>query len=173
MIPDEVTALPLYPHLDEIAGTLVTRNLLMLHAEPGAGKTTVRPDLASKLCLIFALNMTIHWLYIGRFAMLAKIQKWGNSQGLRIAKNLLTDVRLEVGDEVDISVREGIMIVAPAKRIRGRQVVRNESYYTSSDLKNIEIMEAVFIHPPVHEPLHPLPGSEGHPIRGVFILQDR
>ena len=43
MIPDEVTALPLYPHLDEIAGTLATRNLLMLHAEPGAGKTTLVP----------------------------------------------------------------------------------------------------------------------------------
>jgi ATP-dependent helicase HrpB len=43
MIPDEVTALPLTPHLDEIAGTLATRNLLMLHAEPGAGKTTLVP----------------------------------------------------------------------------------------------------------------------------------
>ncbi|MDP1992441.1 MAG: ATP-dependent helicase HrpB [Syntrophales bacterium] len=43
MIPDDVTALPLYPHLDEIAGTLATRNLLMLHAEPGAGKTTLVP----------------------------------------------------------------------------------------------------------------------------------
>ena len=43
MIPDEVTALPLYPHLDEIAGTLATRHLLMLHAEPGAGKTTLVP----------------------------------------------------------------------------------------------------------------------------------
>jgi antitoxin MazE len=69
--------------------------------------------------------MAIHRLYIGRFAMLAKIQKWGNSQGLRIAKNLLTDVRLAVGDEVDISVREGIMIVAPAKRIRGRHSIED------------------------------------------------
>ena len=43
MIPDEVAALPLYPHLDEIAETLATRNLLMLHAEPGAGKTTLVP----------------------------------------------------------------------------------------------------------------------------------
>jgi len=52
--------------------------------------------------------------------MLAKIQKWGNSQGLRIAKKLLSDVHLDVGDEVDISVKEGIMIVVPAKKIRGR-----------------------------------------------------
>jgi antitoxin MazE len=51
--------------------------------------------------------------------MLAKIQKWGNSQGLRIAKNLLSEAQLDVGDEVDISVKEGIMVVAPAKKIRG------------------------------------------------------
>jgi ATP-dependent helicase HrpB len=43
MIPNEVTSLPLYPHLDEIAGTLATRHLLMLHAGPGAGKTTLVP----------------------------------------------------------------------------------------------------------------------------------
>ncbi len=33
--------------------------------------------------------------------MLAKIQKWGNSQGLRLTKNLLEDAQLDVGDEVD------------------------------------------------------------------------
>lgn len=52
--------------------------------------------------------------------MLAKIQKWGNSQGLRLAKNLLADAQLDIGDEVDISVKDGIMVVTPAKRIRGR-----------------------------------------------------
>lgn len=52
--------------------------------------------------------------------MLAKIQKWGNSQGLRLTKNLLADARLEVGDEVDISVKDGMMIVKPSKKIRGK-----------------------------------------------------
>ena len=57
--------------------------------------------------------------------MHAKIQKWGNSQGLRLAKNLLADAQLGVGDEVDISVKDGIMIVTPAKRIRGRQKLKD------------------------------------------------
>lgn len=57
--------------------------------------------------------------------MLAKIQKWGNSQGLRISKNLLSDAQLDVGDEVDISVKEGVIIVAPAKRIRGRHNLKD------------------------------------------------
>ena len=52
--------------------------------------------------------------------MLTKIQKWGNSQGIRLAKKMLADAQLGVGDEVDISVKDGIIIVAPAKRIRGR-----------------------------------------------------
>jgi antitoxin MazE len=52
--------------------------------------------------------------------MLAKIQKWGNSQGLRLAKSLLADAHLGIGDEVDIRVKDGIMIVTPAKRIRGQ-----------------------------------------------------
>jgi len=57
--------------------------------------------------------------------MLAKIQKWGNSQGLRIAKNLLSEVQLDVGDEVDIIVKEGIIVVALAKRIRGHYSLKD------------------------------------------------
>jgi len=52
--------------------------------------------------------------------MLAKIQKWGNSQGLRLSKNLLEDAKLDVGDEVDIGVKDGIVILKPAIKIRGR-----------------------------------------------------
>ena len=52
--------------------------------------------------------------------MFTKIQKWGNSQGLRLAKNLLADAHLGVGDEVDIAVKKGIIIVTPARRTRGR-----------------------------------------------------
>ncbi len=52
--------------------------------------------------------------------MLARIQKWGNCQGLRLTKNLLSDAHLGVGDEVDISVRDGVIIVKPAKKMRGK-----------------------------------------------------
>ena len=48
--------------------------------------------------------------------MLAKIQKWGNSQGLRLKKSLLEDAQLAVGDKVDVSVKDGKMIIKPAKR---------------------------------------------------------
>ena len=50
--------------------------------------------------------------------MLAKIQKWGNSQGLRIAKAVLADAQINVGDDVNIAVKDGALIVTPAHRIR-------------------------------------------------------
>jgi len=40
---DDISALPLYPHLEGIAAMLASRGMLLLHAEPGAGKTTLVP----------------------------------------------------------------------------------------------------------------------------------
>lgn len=57
--------------------------------------------------------------------MLAKIQKWGNSHGLRLSKTLLADAQIGVGDEVDIAVKDGIIIVSPAKRNRGRHNLKD------------------------------------------------
>ena len=47
--------------------------------------------------------------------MLAKIQKWGNSQGLRIPKALLAEAQINIGDYVNISIKDGELIVAPAQ----------------------------------------------------------
>ena len=52
--------------------------------------------------------------------MVTKVQKWGNSQGLRITKKLLDEARMNIGDEVKISVREGRIIVEPVTKVRGR-----------------------------------------------------
>jgi antitoxin MazE len=52
--------------------------------------------------------------------MITKVQKWGNSQGLRLSKELLSDVAIEVGDAVDVAVRDGAIVVTPVRRIRGR-----------------------------------------------------
>ena len=38
--------------------------------------------------------------------MVVKIQKWGNSQGLRLAKHVLQSAKLEVGDDVEVLVSE-------------------------------------------------------------------
>ena len=53
--------------------------------------------------------------------MVTKIQKWGNSQGLRLARQILEDACISVGDDVEVAVREGMIVIAPVRRIRGRQ----------------------------------------------------
>jgi antitoxin MazE len=45
--------------------------------------------------------------------MVTKVQKWGNSQGLRLSKQILADSHVSVGDDVDIAVRNGVIIVTP------------------------------------------------------------
>ena len=53
--------------------------------------------------------------------MVTKVQKWGNSQGLRLAKQVLEEARISVGDLVDVSTKDGVIVIAPARRIRGKQ----------------------------------------------------
>lgn len=52
--------------------------------------------------------------------MLARVQKWGNSQGIRVPKHLLEHSRIKVGEEVELSVQEGRIVIEPVRRIRGR-----------------------------------------------------
>lgn len=51
--------------------------------------------------------------------MITKVQKWGNSQGLRLSKELLSDARISVGDSVDVMVRDGSLVITPARCVRG------------------------------------------------------
>ena len=57
--------------------------------------------------------------------MLSKVQKWGNSQGIRIPKNLLENSNIKIGEEVDITVQEGKIIVEPTNKIRGKYHIRD------------------------------------------------
>ncbi len=52
--------------------------------------------------------------------MQTKIQKWGNSLGLRIPRSFAEEAGVEAGSEVDLSVREGDLIVRATKRRRYR-----------------------------------------------------
>jgi len=52
--------------------------------------------------------------------MVTKVQKWGNSQGLRIAKHVLEDAQISVGDDVNVTARDGVIVISPVKRMRGR-----------------------------------------------------
>lgn len=52
--------------------------------------------------------------------MPTKIQRWGNSQGIRVPKSVLADARLQVGDVVDVRAVDGTLVVTRARSRRGR-----------------------------------------------------
>jgi antitoxin MazE len=56
--------------------------------------------------------------------MVTKVQKWGNSQGLRFTKEILSEAKIDVGDEVQVLVRSGRIIVEPVSRVRGKHEIR-------------------------------------------------
>jgi antitoxin MazE len=71
-----------------------------------------------KISLTVNHPMAILTYSTGGDHMLAKIQKWGNSQGLRITKALLADAQINIGDDVNIAAKDGALIVTPAQRSR-------------------------------------------------------
>ena len=48
--------------------------------------------------------------------MLTKVQKWGNSLGLRIPRTFAADASVELGSVVDISLERGGLMVRPARQ---------------------------------------------------------
>ena len=52
--------------------------------------------------------------------MITRIQKWGNSQGLRLAKQVLEDASIAIGDDVDVAAKDGMIVITPSRRVRGK-----------------------------------------------------
>lgn len=52
--------------------------------------------------------------------MVTRVQKWGNSLGLRLPKFAAEEARISAGTEVDVSARNGEIIVRPLTRPRYR-----------------------------------------------------
>lgn len=48
--------------------------------------------------------------------MLAKVQPWGNSQGLRLSKQLLEQADIAVGEDIEIVAKKGQIILKKAKK---------------------------------------------------------
>ena len=56
--------------------------------------------------------------------MVTKIQKCGNSQGLRLARQVLADPHISVGDTVDVTTRDGRIVIGPVRRVGGKRSLR-------------------------------------------------
>ena len=71
--------------------------------------------------------------------MVTTVQKWGNSQGLRLNKQVLQNAHISVGDEVDVAVREGVIIIAPVKLVRGKHILQELVSRMPKNYKTTEV----------------------------------
>ena len=65
--------------------------------------------------------------------MKTKIQKWGNSQGIRFNKDIMESIHLHIGDSVEVKVDENRIIIEPDTSIRGKYDIKNLLKDTPSD----------------------------------------
>ncbi len=56
--------------------------------------------------------------------MTTKVQRWGNSQGLRLSRQILEDARMSVGDDVEVLVQDGTITIVSVRRVRGKYSLR-------------------------------------------------
>jgi antitoxin MazE len=55
-------------------------------------------------------------MYIRGGSVQTKIQRWGNSLGLRIPRSFAQEAGVGAGSEVDLSLEGGDLVVRPARR---------------------------------------------------------
>ncbi|MGB3366447.1 MAG: AbrB/MazE/SpoVT family DNA-binding domain-containing protein [Acidaminobacteraceae bacterium] len=69
--------------------------------------------------------------------MIAKIQKWGNSQGVRIPKSILNSAHFSDNEDVEIIVVDGRIIIEHTKRHKSlKERFKNyEGDYKCSELE--------------------------------------
>ena len=63
-------------------------------------------------------SSTLKWvysMYILESAMQTRIQRWGNSLGLRIPKAFAEQAGVEAGSEVDLALEDGALTIRPAR----------------------------------------------------------
>jgi len=52
--------------------------------------------------------------------MLVKVQKWGNSQGIRLSKEILAQANILVGEELELFSFKNQLIIKPVRKVRGK-----------------------------------------------------
>lgn len=56
--------------------------------------------------------------------MITTVQKWGNSQGLRVSRDVLEKSHIAVGDVVDVRVQKNGILIQPVRHVRRKYSLR-------------------------------------------------
>jgi antitoxin MazE len=57
--------------------------------------------------------------------MIVKVQKWGNSQGIRLSKEILHQANILIGDELEVVTTEDQLVIKPVYKIRGKYKIED------------------------------------------------
>jgi len=57
--------------------------------------------------------------------MIVKVQKWGNSQGIRLSKEILNQANILIGDELEVVTTENQLVIKPVYKIRGKYKIED------------------------------------------------
>lgn len=73
--------------------------------------------IANQSIKVLGYTSAIHLPYK---VMLVKVQKWGNSQGIRLSKEVLSEANILIGDALEITTTKEHIIIKPVRKIRGK-----------------------------------------------------
>lgn len=75
--------------------------------------------------------------------MITNVQKWGNSQGIRIPKSILNELNITNGQSLDLSVADGAIIIRRIEHKRKSIKELFEGYTGDSKCEEIDWGERV------------------------------
>lgn len=55
--------------------------------------------------------------------MTTTVQKWGNSQGIRIPKSVLNEINVENGECVELIIENGMLLIKKAEKTNKRKSI--------------------------------------------------
>jgi len=67
--------------------------------------------------------------------MLVRVQKWGNSQGIRLNKEILAEANILVGEELEIIPTKDKITLKPVRKIRRKYQLQDLVDKISDDYK--------------------------------------
>lgn len=70
--------------------------------------------------------------------MVTKLQKWGNSQGIRISKDILEHSQISIGESISISAKKGQITIKPISAVRGKHKLKDLINQLPKDYKPSE-----------------------------------
>lgn len=70
--------------------------------------------------------------------MIAKIQKWGNSQGIRVPKTILDQCHISIGEELEIKAEGERITLEPVSKIRSKYKLEDLIKKIPNDYENGE-----------------------------------